>query len=193
MVKNISHEHHKDIDIEKKESIQISKKTLLYSLIILIIAALFLYYGLEYLPEKNKVDNINTYKKAIYDSILCQFTCPLLPSISQNTTVFLPDQLCQKICIAELKAKNLNTTKYSQQDLISDNLATDINNIILDCKNLHTIKHPIVNETSSNNTSQTIPINTTAYFPCVKQGLNGLQDKYPYIKDKEIENNTVST
>ncbi|MBI2632036.1 hypothetical protein HYW75_03465 [Candidatus Pacearchaeota archaeon] len=193
MIKNINHDHHKNIPAEKKESIQISKKTLLYGLLILIIAAFFLFYSLKYLPEKNKVSDINLYKKALYDSILCQFSCPLLPSKSQNTTVFLPDQICQKICIAELKAMNLNTTKYSQQDLISDNLASDINNIILDCKNLYSIKQPIVNGTSSNNTSQTIPINTTAYFPCVKLGLIGLQDNYPYIIDIEKENNTMST
>ena len=174
-------------------SIQISKKSLLIGVLILVIAIVLLFYFLKYIPEKNKDKDIKIYKKALYDSILCQFTCALSPSKVQNTTVFLPDSLCQKICIVELKSKNLNTTKYSKQDLLTDNLAADIEKVMLDCKNLYTKEQSPTNVSTSNETSIDIPVNTAAYFPCVKQGLIDLQSKYPYIKDKEVTEKDIAS
>ncbi len=174
-------------------NIQISKKSLLIGMLILVIIIVLLFYFLKLIPEKNKDKDIKIYKKALYDSILCQFTCALSPSKVQNTTVFLPDSLCQKICITELKVKNLNTTIYSEQDLLTDNLATDIEKVMSDCRKLYTKEQSPVNVSAPNETSIDIPINTTAYFPCVKQGLIDLQDKYPYISDKDvIEDNKTS-
>lgn len=193
MEKHLSHSLQKERENEKRETIQISKKTLFIGLIILIVAAILLYYNFSYLPEKNKEEEIKAYKKALYESILCQFTCALSPSKVQNTTVFLPDSLCQKICIVELRAKNINASKYSEQDVLTDNLAADIEKTMSDCKKLYTISQPTANVSSLNETSLAIPVNTTAYFPCVKQGLIDLQAKYPYIKDKEAEEDTASS
>ncbi len=126
----------------------------------------------KYIPDQNKNSGVNEYKKQIFDSVSCQYKCPLTSQTSQNKTQLLPDLSCVQKCTADLKTRQNDTTQiqYSDPDLKKDNLFTDIQNLVTSCK------------TTSIDQKLTPPaINNTMFFTCVAQGLDTIKPKYKYL------------
>jgi len=141
---------------------------------IIIVTALIVlalsYLVFSYLPQQKKLNLINDYKKASYEAILCQYSCPLeLQKNAQNQTELLPKSDCVKGCSNTLQQKNLSSDVFSADDLKNDNFFSDLLLLVNNCK-----------KQSLNQTS--FSINTQEYVDCVSIKIKGLNQNYSYIK-----------
>ena len=116
-------------------SIKIRKSTLYISIALLaLILSSLLFYSI-YLPKKSFNDDLNFYKKSLFDSTLCQYSCPLQEQEFQGRSQFFPLRPCVQKCLEDLAALNLDGTKFSDQDLGNDNLIKDLGDSISNCRN----------------------------------------------------------
>ena len=151
-----------------KDTIKFSKRTFMLSvLIILILIGLALYF-LIYYPEQQKQSEINLYKKALFDSILCQYECPPENITALNQTQLLPNRNCVVECINQLKEKGYEKNQYSNEELTQDNFAVDIETIIINCR-----KNNIFNDTQTPD-AEKITL-------CAIEGLRTLRQTYNYL------------
>lgn len=152
-------------------TIKLKKKTL-YSLIILVIlAAIVLTYSLTYLPQQQKESEIISYKQALYESIVCQYNCPLIEGNvdEQGVELLFPDQACVQTCTNNLRDKGFSPDQFAPEDLLTDGLINEIGNAIDGCRNEH-----ITSEAPTTQESQ-------AFFDCAKERLQLIPDNYEYI------------
>lgn len=146
----------------------------LKSVIIIVIATALIvivmsYLIFSYIPQQKKLDLISDYKKASYEAILCQYTCPLeLQKTTENKTELLPNLNCVKACSDSLKQKNLNPEAFSVNDLKNDNFFSDILTLVDNCK-----------KQSLNQTS--LSLDTKSYVSCVSLNIKKLNQTYGYI------------
>jgi len=159
---------------EVKE-IKITKKTVYSVILAIVLIALLVYYFVYYSPSQKMEKGIQGYKKAVYDSILCQHSCKLEERIftdpndpKKNNTVMLPNPACIKSCTDALKAKNLTGNEFSNDNLVKDNLLYDMDGLIQVCK-------------STNADASGTGVNYAGFFPCVANGLEGLKANYTYL------------
>ncbi|MBS3071927.1 hypothetical protein J4408_02970 [Candidatus Pacearchaeota archaeon] len=148
------------------DTIIISKKSLMTLIGVVIIIVLAVYFYTSYYSTQKETSEINFYKAALYKSISCQYSCPLIEQEFQNKTQFLPSRSCVEGCITELNALNLSSTKFSNEKLLGDNLIPDIENVINNCKKINL---------EQNDTENKI------FFSCSVNGLNALKLNYTYI------------
>lgn len=149
------------------DAIRIHKSTLIIIVVAVIIAILLSYFIFKYLPEQSKNKEIQEYKKALFDSILCQYSCQLSLQEFQNKTQMLPEASCVQNCTQALRDNQAQGEKFSNQEISSDNLILDIQNIVDNCRTEN---------------SQNISLNVQTFFPCVSGKLGSLKSTYTYLQ-----------
>jgi hypothetical protein len=123
---------------------------------------------LKYIPETNQNLKINEYKKELYISTLCQYSCPLSLQKVGNKTEYLPEQACVKSCTDKFKNNPSLSEDISNNQIKNDGLLSDMSNGIIDCKS-----------TAVDVKSETL--NNTLFFSCSIEKLNALKNKYNYL------------
>ncbi|MFA5993038.1 MAG: hypothetical protein WC796_05005 [Candidatus Pacearchaeota archaeon] len=145
------------------------KSVVTIAIVVAVIAIALSYVVFSYMPQQKKVNLINDYKKASYEAILCQYSCPLeLQQNAQNKTELLPQTDCVKNCSSALNQKNLSSDVFSANDLKNDNFFNDLLSLVNNCK-----------KQSLNQTS--LSLNTQSYVDCVSTNIKGLTTTYNYI------------
>ncbi|MEM3113354.1 MAG: hypothetical protein QXI33_02935 [Candidatus Pacearchaeota archaeon] len=144
-------------------------KTISIILTTIIITLLIIGFVFVYYPKQVKANKIDSYKKDVYSSILCQYSCPLKEQEFQNKTQMLPDTECVKQCTLDLQIKKSRYTGIRGTDLGNDELVKDVSKVIDDCR-------------TSSLIGDTFTLDNEKYFPCVTQKLESLKDKYDYLK-----------
>lgn len=141
------------------------------SSVILIVIILSGYFFL-YAPKQQSSQNVQQYKKDLYNTILCRYSCPLTEiSLEDGSTIFFPEKSCSDLCVNELTKKGYTPNKFSSEEIITDNLVSDIDIEITNCRD------ETVSESGENLTLG----NSKNFFECVTQNLKQLKEKYPYI------------
>jgi len=138
--------------------------------IILVIALIVLSFLIYNKSNGDNDSDLNNYKKALYESVLCQYSCPLIEQEFNNITQYLPLKPCVESCINQFRALGLNDTKFSDETLINDNLVKDIEITIRACK--------LSSSEEMNNTQR---INNEIFFKCSVDGLNSIKSNYTYL------------
>lgn len=145
---------------------------LLWLAVAVVLTAVICYILFVYVPQHNEKTEINNYKKAIFDSMICQHRCPLTDQLLNNKTQLLPDTACVSNCTAIAKEK-MNNSDFTQKDLEGDSLFIEMQNSINLCKKQSSSTNPIDNSTTVNN---------AAYFACVPVKLELLKNNFSYLK-----------
>ena len=139
---------------------------LIFSIAVILIAVLILYKP----AYKISSEEIQDYKASLFNSIYCQYSCPLEYITFQNQTQILPSQQCVQKCINDLKLQGYNNTKYSDSDIIrDDNLVIEITSSIDSCSS----------ENPANFSSSLV--NNTLFVDCVKSFLEDIKSNYTYL------------
>jgi len=144
------------------------KRQTLYIIIAVIITAVVTSAFFIYYPKYQGNNEINQYKKALYDSVLCQYSCPLVDQVVQNTTQKLPEQACVQACTEKLRTINIDGNKFSNSDLQNDNFVKDVESGITNCR------------TESLNTT-TLKVENERFFSCSINFLQSVKDNYSYL------------
>lgn len=153
---------------EDKSTIKISIKSIVLVIVLIIIAAGLAYYFLKYAPEQKKKNDINSYKKSLYESILCQYQCPMKNYTFQNQTQELQDRDCVVNCINELKNKGYLKDQFSNNEINQDSLAKDIEQVVEDCR-----------QNSVNNSTGLL--DSQKITNCAISSLQALKQNYSYL------------
>ncbi|HLC78353.1 MAG TPA: hypothetical protein VJH92_04470 [Candidatus Nanoarchaeia archaeon] len=158
------------MDNRDEIKLKLSGKVLAAVIITAIVIFLLTFAIFKYLPDQKRASEVNSYKKQIFDSVVCQYSCPLKEQAIQNKTQLLPDQTCVQQCAGDLNTAKEESAKFSDNDLKTDTLYSDIEALVASCR------------TSSVDSSGTIPkLDNVKFFDCVKQGLEGLKTNYSYL------------
>lgn len=134
--------------------------------IIVTFAVSFLF--LKYIPDTKETSKVDEYKKEIFSSTLCQYSCPLSLQTVQNQTEYLPEQSCVKSCTSNVDQIKIMSEDISNNQIIKDGLIKDMSTLITSCKN------------SAINTT-TVSLNSSLFFSCSTEKLSALKIKYPYL------------
>ncbi len=145
------------------DEIKISKK----AIYILIIVILILTSGALFFINGNKSAGVEEYKKEIYESVSCQYNCPVKEYDLAERKEYLLDDSCVKECIAELKAKGFVKDQFSAEELTTDDFAFEIDEILQGCR------QEFVDE-------ENLPDNL-GFYGCVKEKLASMKEKYSYL------------
>jgi len=159
--------------VKNQSSIKLSKKTLYLStalLVIIIVAILaFTTNKTPETPEQviipENIEEINVYKKALFDSTVCQYTCPLTEQEFQGTQQLLPDRACITTCVNNLKESGFNNTA-KEYNLLLDPMVADVESTIINCRVSNTEDEKINNED---------------FFTCSGKDLELLRGSYEYL------------
>lgn len=156
----------KNDKINKKD--KISKRTIIIGIVvaIILIGVAYQFYNKEIIEKGKKTSEILNYKKAFYEAVICQYSCPLKLQDIKNVSQLLPDAICVKTCNEKFK-KSYNQN-YTKEDLYKDNLFIDMAQVIQNCGK----ESMDLNEKKVNN---------TIFFSCSSRELKNLNEKYPYI------------
>ncbi len=161
---------------KQSETVRISKKAFIGGIIVFILVVAGLWSGLSYYPKQQKQHNIQVYKKALFESINCQFHCPLQLVTINGTTQNLPEPQCSQQCIKTLHDKNLSSSTFTTAEILDDGLPAKLDKAMQDCQKIHTLK------IQSNATSPLQPtVNVTGFFLCVQTNLDVLKGQYAYL------------
>tara|TARA_Y100000034_G_scaffold102532_1_gene127445 strand:- start:1161 stop:1673 length:513 start_codon:yes stop_codon:yes gene_type:complete len=159
--------------MKKKNQLTIKKSHLATIAVLAIIAIIF---SVNSINQANE-DSLIVYKKALYDSISCQYSCPLLFQEFQNKSQYLPSRTCVQNCIADFEALGLDSTRYTDSDLLNDALVIDLEQAITDCR-----AKSFINSTETD---------SQAFFQCSVQELEEIKSDYPYLEDSTDEMDEV--
>ncbi len=164
MKKEIKKEKSDEIKLGSKQvkTISIIATTIIITL--LIVGFIFVYY-----PKQVKANKIDSYKKDAFNSIVCQYSCPLVEQEFQNKTQLLPNTDCVKLCATEFQNNKIKYQGLSNKDLNNDDLINVTSKIIDDCRT-NSLKEG------------TIELDNEKYFSCVSQSLETLKSQYSYLK-----------
>ena len=153
-----------------QEQIKI-RKQVIYAIIITFIVTLALSYTFfKYIPSTKENNQLNEYKKALFSSTICQYSCPLESQVYQNKTQLLPGTECVKSCTASFRELQKGE-QFSNEQLKNDNLIADIEKVVSNCKTSSIIEgnNPIPS------------IDNVKFFPCVSETLESLKKNYSYL------------
>src|SRR3989344_2132296 len=99
--------------------IKLSKKVV-YAVIITAVVVFLISYGVfKYYPEQKKLSDLNSYRRALYGSIACQYSCPLESQIINNKTgetELLPGLECVKSCTSSFRALQISNSSISDSE-----------------------------------------------------------------------------
>lgn len=143
------------------------KKIIISAIAVLVVIALGVYfYKAQYIPAQKRASELQEFRKSLYDSVLCEYKCPLTLQKYKNTTQLLPEQNCVQTCTADFKVKS-EIINVTQIELNSDPLIKDISKVISACKSA---------SIGQNNT-----LNNTFFFNCSVEEIDKLKDNYNYL------------
>ena len=151
--------------------IKIKKDYFIISLILILLIIFASVYFFYYKPKQEHEQSLVAYKKGIYDSVLCQYSCPLVEQEFQKTNQSLPSSECVQECTNTLKALNISGTQFSDAELLKDSLFADLDLAIRNCQENN--KEIVENITIVNN---------SGFFECVKPEISSLKENYEYLK-----------
>lgn len=143
-----------------------NQQKIVIGIVILIIVGIFsVYYW--YLPMQKRTNEVNTYKKALYYGVLCEYNCPLEMQDIKNRTQLLPQAKCVKNCTKEFieEFKNVN---YTREELDKDGIMSTMTNFAIQCKQDAT-------------DVKKMAINNSQFFICYAEELEKLKEKYKYL------------
>ncbi len=148
--------------------LKISKSLILAVIITIFITSIICFLIFKYIPENNQNLKINEYKKGLYTSTLCQYSCPLTLQQFQNKTEYLPEQSCVKDCADKFKNIQIISEDISNNQIKKDGLINDMASAINTCKSKAVDTNAMV-------------LNNTLFFSCSAERLDALKDKYNYL------------
>ncbi len=141
---------------------------LLIALILIILIAVFIVKS-QNTSGADPVE-VQAYKTALFESIYCQYNCPLEYITFNNQTQILPSQQCVQSCISKINEKGYEKTKYSDSDLLrEDNMVLEVTSSIEFCGDQYPVDY----------TSELL--NNTLFVDCVKSSLNDIKSNYTYL------------
>jgi hypothetical protein len=111
--------------------------------------------------------NLNEYRKGLYSSTLCQYSCPLTLQEVQNKSQYFPDPACVENCAKNFKALQASYLPNST-DIEKDGLIGDMSNAVNTCK-------------ADSLDLTTKEMNNTEFFQCSIDKMNALKGKYSYL------------
>jgi mannitol-specific phosphotransferase system IIBC component len=145
-------------------------RAVITAVIITAVITFVISYGIfKYLPESRANLKVNEYKKELYSSTLCQYSCPLTLQQIQNQTQYFPEPVCVQNCTKSFKGLQANGEKLSNEQLQKDKLIEEMSNAVNACKT----------EAVDPNTKT---LNNTLFFSCSIEKLGSLKDKYSYLR-----------
>jgi hypothetical protein len=133
---------------------------------LILLGVAYEFYNKEIVEKGKRLSDIILYKKAFYEAVLCEYSCPLKMQNVNNKSQLIPDVSCVKLCTEEFKKAKYEN--YSKEELYTDNLITDMASSIQNCS-----------QESLNNVTKVR--NNSMFFSCSVNGLDSLKEKYPYI------------
>ncbi|HLD98538.1 MAG TPA: hypothetical protein VI815_04385 [Candidatus Nanoarchaeia archaeon] len=154
-----------------KDALKINKKIVKILVIVIaaiIIIALVAYFGYGYYLGTKKSQEIITYKQDVYNSILCEFNCPLTEQEFNGKKQLLPEVECVKTCSEEFRGKNYSLSTADREFLIKDGFLTQLSTIVTSCQNQS------VDVVTKN-------LNISKFSSCARTNLEPLKEKYPYL------------
>jgi hypothetical protein len=163
----------KNYEYAQTKTVHRNRTLIAITIIIIVVIALGAYvYQSNQIYQVKRNSDLLDYKKGLYETVFCQYKCPLKTQLYQNTTQLIPDLECVKNCSASFKTKYnsavLNKLNFTKQELSSDNFFNDIELIIANCK------------TQSADSASLL--NNTQFFSCSVKGLELIREKYNYLK-----------
>lgn len=153
---------------EKVKSLKISRKILYVSLCVVVVLLIAGYFGIDYYKEKKWSDEVNSYKKLLYESTLCQYSCPLEQQTLGNSSLLLPSQECVTGCLDVLRNSTIDVNAFSNNDLMNDGLILDIQDRVIECKK------DSINMTTERERAE-------RFVGCVGNSLGELKETYNYL------------
>jgi hypothetical protein len=151
------------------DSIRLTKRKFILLIVVVIIIAALLVYFLEFYPKQQKEKGIEQYKKALYESVVCQYSCPLENLTIMNQTQLLPGTKCVAACIQQLKDKGYTKSLYTDGEMTQDFLIKDIEAVVVACRAQGTN-----NETGVQDNEK--------IMSCSVSGMNALKQNYAYLQ-----------
>ncbi len=151
-----------------EEMIKISKKKIYIGTVIflaVVFLGIFFLYGSA--PASAGGD-IEGYKKAVYEGIVCQYECPTELRNYNGEEIPILVGSCVQACIAELNSKKLNKEELDVDKVLEDGLFEEIDYRLNECM-------------QNNLNENDVPDNEKVYL-CVRENLYELKDKYSYLK-----------
>jgi hypothetical protein len=150
-----------------------NQKFLAFVIILVVVIAIGVY-----VYESNKTNQVKrnldllSYKKGLFQTVFCQYGCPLKFQLYQNKTQLIPDLDCVKNCTTEFKKEYssaaLNKLNFTKQELANDNFFNDIELLVENCK--------------KQSTDSASLINNSQFFSCSIKGLELVRERYNYLK-----------
>ena len=151
-----------------KDYLKISKKSFYIGLVVVVVALVLVGYFFYYAPKVERKEKVEEYKKALYDSIYCQYSCPLVEyTFENNQTQNLPKRECADECIANLK-KDYVREQFTEEELLVDELALDVEILVSECR-------------TNNINNQTGALDSESWVSCSLGKLDELKEKYNYL------------
>lgn len=151
-----------------EKTLKISKKSLYISIISVILVIVLLVYFLKLQPEMARASEVQEFKKALYESTLCQYSCPLSNVTFDNLTQVLPNRTCTDSCLADLRDKNFSSDDFADAELTTDALVADIENIVRSCN-------------TANRDPENAQVLPEEFFTCIADNLEDLKTDYSYL------------
>lgn len=156
---------------KKSSQIKVKKKTfyMLSTALLFIAVVILAYFYLTPNQKSSSIEEIQEYKKALFEGTLCHYSCPLTEILFNNETILFPEPACSQGCTKALEEK-FSRGQFSEAELLTDNLLLEIETAITFCRN--------TNELQENGLTMK---NTQSFFECAIEGLEDLRKTYPYI------------
>ena len=150
------------------KTIRISKKALYITLTLVLLIAILSLAFLIY--QKNfQISEVDLYKKAAFDSLLCQYSCEVKEITVGNETRMLPTPDCINTCVTELNSRGFVQGQFTDEALVLDNLLVELDTAIQFCRT-----NAVIDITGD--------LDYSSYFPCAKQALEEIKSRYPYLR-----------
>ena len=171
-----------------KSEIEISKRKFytIITIAIIILAAIFI-FTINYMQERKEINNIpeeslpgqnlkqhtseeiQDYKIALYEAILCQYSCPLTEGRIQDTPIVVPEPSCTQACSSKLRANGYSPDQFTEEELLNDSLLSDLEETISNCR------------TTSGVAEEKTVDNVRGFFDCTSPNLKKLKETYEYL------------
>jgi hypothetical protein len=149
---------------------KIQKKALWIGIILLVIIIGLVVYFIESSKDDGSLTRAQTYKRAIYNSLTCQYSCPIVEVNLSGKAEQLPDGKCINGCLSKIKETGFNKTSFTEQELLDDSFVYNVTDVIETCKQ----KFMAVD-------NESILPDSKGFYDCGLKGLNSLKKDYSYL------------
>ena len=143
------------------------------SIILAVVITLFITFAVsflifKYIPDSKQNMEANEYKKELYTSTLCQYSCPLSLQQFQNMSEYLPEKTCVENCTSKFKETKPISDDLSNNQIKKDGFIDSMSNAINACK-------------SEATDTKAKTLNSTVFFSCSVEKLEALKSEYSYL------------